>query len=313
MLKLLIFGLFCLHAVLADEVNKCRVETQEIFDNTDIYCNNLKLDDKELPLDGPVPQTKIVHVNFLHCTGKIDENSFPKLRGVLTSMNINGGDLEKFVLPEMPKLTYLEIGDSKIPSLNGALKNAKNLESVSFRKDTFEIKEGDLDGLEKLESFRSTKVKVQLTKRLLQDLRKLETLMVTKGRLEKVPSDAFQNNQEITILELDDSSITTIEPGTFDNLQKLDRLDLRSTGLQSPFDVNLTKDLKKLNSLGIPARSVKGLDLKKLLDNCPKLFAFSFKKNDASCPEVKALFEEVEKSGRFMGVSYISDDSAKTC
>ncbi|XP_072386938.1 uncharacterized protein [Diabrotica undecimpunctata] len=313
MLKLLIFGLFYVHTIFADDGYKCRVDTTHAeFNDTSIYCRNLKLDDKELPLDGPVPSTKMVEIHLVDCTGKIDENSFPKLRGVLTFINIYKADLEKFVLPEIPKLTYIGITGSKIPSLNGAFKNVKNLESITLIKDNCEIKEGDLDGLVNLDTFRCYKVKTQLTKRLLQDLRKLERLSVVEGRIGNVPSDAFQNNPDITVLELEDSSIKTIEPGTFDNLQKLDRLDIKSTDLQT-FDVNLTKQFKSLNSLGIPARTLKGLDVKKLLENCPKLFTFNFKRNDVSCPEVKSLFDEIEKTGRYMGVAYMSDDDGKTC
>ncbi|XP_072386939.1 uncharacterized protein [Diabrotica undecimpunctata] len=312
MLKLLIFGLFYLHTIFADDGYKCRVETLAEFNDTSIYCKSLKLDDKELPLDGPIPSTKIVHLNLFDCTGKIDENSFPKLKGVLTSINIYEVDLENFVLPEIPKLTYIGISGSNIPSLNGAFKNVKNLESISLGRDEFEIKEGDLDGLTKLHNLRFDNVKVQLNKRMLQDLRKLQTLYVKKGRVGNVPSDAFQNNPDITVIELDDTSIKTIEPGTFDNLQKLDRLDIKSTDLQT-FDVNLTKQLKSLNSLGIPARTLKGLDVKKLLENCPKLFTFNFKRNDVSCPEVKSLFDEIKKTGRFMGVAYMSADDEKTC
>lgn len=299
LLALLCFNLIGI--IHADFENKCRVDTNDETLNTGIYCFYLKLDDKDLPLDTPVPPSDYVSLHLINCTGSIDGKSFRNLKD-LASISISGS-MDKFVLPDLPKLNYIEIDNLQMPILKGAFKYVQDtLTSIKFNDNPFVINNDDLEGLSNLE--RLILVQQNVTSlEWLKDLKKLTELIIVESNIKTIPKDTFKNNLDLSSIELSNVPLQIIEPGAFDLLTNLKMLLMTTTDLTT-FDGNLMKNLKNLQGLGIPARSVKSLDVEKLFQNCPKLGTFYFTERDVKCLETKNLQNEISKQKRLMGIAY---------
>lgn len=113
-------------------------------------------------------------------------------------------------------------------------------------------------------------------------------------------------------LHLGENPIKTIEQGALDPLKNLKTLDLIPSDLQK-FDVNFVKELKLLQYLGVPARSVKYLDVAKLLEYCPEFSGFFFLQNDSSCPEVMEVREKIFKLKPFSAIIFSGLSEERTC
>lgn len=310
MIKLLILWFTCLHIINAGNKPGCRVDVNA--DNqTDIYCFDVALDKNEIPLDKAVPPSEFLTLHLYRSTGGIDENSLANLRD-LTTISIDGSHLDKFILPELPRLTYLEIQSSTIPHLKGAFKNVKNLKDLFLGENTVDIDEDDLEGLNSLNRLKIYKETVTL--KVLKHLKNLQALRITHSEIEEIPSGTFQNNPNLINVHIGDTPIKSIGEGAFDPLKKLEGLWLTTTKLKS-FNSDLTKELTNLKDLGIPVRAVSDLNTKKIIENSPNLSKFEFLFYDTQCPELHKLQLDLSKEKKGVTVGYLSDwrHPQKTC
>ncbi|XP_057659166.1 uncharacterized protein LOC130895707 isoform X1 [Diorhabda carinulata] len=368
-LALLCFNL--IECIRADGENKCRVDTNIETRSTSIYCYYMKLDDKEVPLDSAIQPSDYVSLHLIDCNGSITENSFSNLKEV-SSISISA-TLDKFVLPDLPKLNYIQIDKLQTPTLKGAFRNVEDtLTSIKFDNNPFLLNKEDLEGLSNLESLSLVNQNVT-DLGFLKDKKKLNELIIIQSNIKTIPKDTFKNNREnvdrsqpprrricpvnslmnieslgvhrfacfnflifhpktyknfflvvsglssmspdeLTSIEFSNVPLQVIEDGPFDDLQNLKMLLMTTTDLTT-FDADLTKNLKNLQGLGIPARSVKTLDVGKLLENCPNLGAFYFTTGDMKCSETQHLQDKISKHKRLIGVAYAggSGDYFKTC
>ncbi|XP_056641825.1 uncharacterized protein LOC130448454 [Diorhabda sublineata] len=309
-LALLCFNL--IECIRADGENKCRVDTNIETRSTSIYCYYMKLDDKEVPLDSAIQPSDYVSLHLIDCNGSITENSFSNLKEV-SSISISA-TLDKFVLPDLPKLNYIQIDKLQTPTLKGAFRNVEDtLTSIKFDNNPFLLNKEDLEGLSNLECLSLVNQNVT-DLGFLKDKKKLNELIIVQSNIKTIPKDTFKNNLELTSIEFSNVPLQVIENGPFDDLKNLKMLLMTTTDLTT-FDADLTKNLKNLQGLGIPARSVKTLDVGKLLENCPNLGAFYFTAGDMKCSETQHLQDKISKHKRLIGVAYAggSGDYFKTC
>ncbi|XP_057659168.1 leucine-rich repeat-containing G-protein coupled receptor 5-like [Diorhabda carinulata] len=310
MFKLLILWFTYVYLINAEDRTGCRVDVNA-ENHTDIYCFNIALDKNEIPLDKTVPPSEFLTLHLFRSSGSIDENSLANLRD-LTTLSIDGSHLDKFILPELPRLTYVEIQSSTIPHLKGAFKNVNNLTSLSLGENTIDIDEDDLEGLNNLERLKI--YKENLTLGILKHLKNLKGLRITHCNIEEIPSAAFENNPNLVTVHIGDTPVEKIGEGAFDPLKKLETLWLTTTKLKS-FDSDLTKELKNLKDLGIPARALTNLNTKKLIDNSPNFSKFDFLFYDTQCPELHKLEGDLSKIKKGVSIGFLSDwrHPQKTC
>lgn len=308
MIKYFIIGLLSLVIKAEDNSRSCRIDKDD-YNNTYIYCYYLKVDDP-IPLPSEMTHTSQMSLNLIECTGKITESSFSNLRD-LTSISMVDTKLDELIFPNLPNLTYLQIHNSELPTLVDAFKNVKALTGLTLIRNKGQLDDNSFRHLTSLEQLHITGQEIQLTKPLLKDLKALVDLRISGSNLEEIPA-VFQENSKLISLHLGENPIKTIEQGALDPLKNLKTLDLIPSDLQK-FDVNFVKELKLLQYLGVPARSVKYLDVAKLLEYCPEFSGFFFLQNDSSCPEVMEVREKIFKLKPFSAIIFSGLSEERTC
>ncbi|XP_072375890.1 osteomodulin-like [Diabrotica undecimpunctata] len=311
MLLGLLFVTFLMSTKAEDDKN-CIVRRHEDSD-VHIYCypQQMQLDGGEIPLAEDVTAEKIF-LYLVEVEGKIVETSFSNLKEV-THILLFGCNLTEAVFPELPKIYYLEMIRTVQPTITKeTFKNLKSIKRMAIDDNEVEIQDGAFDGLENLEVLTIFKQSITFSKHFLKGLKNLKELSMEFAGIETVPEDSFKETPEIKILNLDGNSIESLAPGTLEPLQNLEEFYVTLTNLKS-FDINLLKDQKNLNALGIPVRTLKSVNFKKLLEMCPKLDTLRFMSNDVECPEIKVLEEQFKKDNIQMKLTYIGTTDLKTC
>ncbi|CAG9855939.1 unnamed protein product [Phyllotreta striolata] len=310
--KFIILALFGVLIKAEDTENSrdCRVDTDR-FNNTNIFCYYMKLDNNKIPLSGQIQPSENIGIILINCTGKISEDSFPNLRQI-DSIAIANSKLEEIVFPELPNLKQVNMENVVVPSINGAFKNIKYLTSIQLVDNSFKIGEESFKGMSKLEHLIIRGQDVVFKKKFLEDLKNLKDLKIMKSNIEKIPSDVFPESSELRILVIAINPLKTIEAGAFDPLKKLQTLVLSPTPLEK-FNLDWIKEMKDLTQISIPARCVDDLDLEQLVKNHPLFNSFMFLQNDGSCKSVQNLLEKIGKMKLLIPVGFGSLTTEKSC
>ncbi|XP_028142058.1 leucine-rich repeat-containing G-protein coupled receptor 4-like isoform X4 [Diabrotica virgifera virgifera] len=295
------------------EVDKNCIVRRHDDSDVHIYCypQQMQLDGGEIPLAGDVTADKIC-LHLIEVEGKIVETSFSNLKEV-THIVLFGCNLTEAIFPELPKIYYLEMIRTILPTITKeTFKNLKGIKRMEIDENEAEIQDGAFDGLENLEFLTFFKQNINFSKDFLKGLNNLKELSMEYAGIETVPEDSFKETPELKILNLDGNSIEYLAPGTLEPLQNLEEFYVTLTNLKS-FDINLLKEQKNLKALGIPVRTLKSVNFKKLFELCPKLGTIRFMSNDVECPEVKDLEEQFKKDNIQITLTYICTTDLKTC
>ncbi|KAG5899993.1 hypothetical protein JTB14_009082 [Gonioctena quinquepunctata] len=252
-------------------------EVQHFEDHSvGIYCRGATLKKGEmLSVDENITEKEIVSLHLGNCNGELEGYIIPNME-LVTSISLADCDLKKLILPDLPKLTYVQVTNSAIPKLNkDTWKNVKQLPSIHLDGNHVEIEENAFTDLHSLKKLSVSHEKVPLSKNFLQGLDKLEELYLNDIGIKAIDVNTFDNTPELRQLSLGHNPVTTIDVDILKPLKKLIHFSLRGSDIEK-LDVQMFKNQKHLEELDAPASSLADFDILKLVEFSPKFHVMNF-------------------------------------
>lgn len=240
--------------------------------------NNIKLNDKSGPFES------VTDLELTNFTGTLDSNT----------------------LSMFPKLKRLSIQDSNFPKISSVVfeKCCKDLKILSIRNNmATTIEAGTFKNMKELEELHLSNKIPKLSKDLLEGLVVLKKLTLRKTKINEVDEDAFENMKTLETLELYDNTFPVIKPKTFAPLTELNKLSILDNPNLKLFPLDLLKEQKKLELLGLPVDILSKIEVTTLKKQFPSLKKLEIKVDDKK--KYENMLQQVEKEQ--MIISYLGD------
>ncbi|CAH0549199.1 unnamed protein product [Brassicogethes aeneus] len=244
-----------------------------------VTCKSIPVDalGKNMKLMGKTGPFDSVHdLELTNFTGKLDANS----------------------LSMFPNLQRLVIQDSNFAKLDATVfsKCCKNLKKLSIRNNPQTVIEPasfkDLNHLEELHI--NNKIN-KLSKAFLQGMPAIKKLTLRRTKISEIDENAFEDVKNLDSLEIYDNDFPSVKPKTFAPLKELKKISILDNALLKTFPLDLLKEQKKLELLGLPAEILSKLDASALKKQMPTLKKIEVKVDDKK--KYETFFKKVTDQG----------------
>jgi len=221
------------------------------------------------------------------------------------------GGLDDFAIQEMLKY----VPDEKLGSLIAQSKRLQKLAEpeLATRKQRALFK--SKIGAQSILNLSSSKI-TELPSNIFNDptFYTVKNIFLSRNELEKLPTEIFENMNNVETIFLDNNKLKSIMPDTFSNLASLEKIHLSENQL-THLQENTFKDLPNLTTIGLANNKIETIELNtfnhlpkldiiylennqlkdidpEVFDNLPMLKSITLKMNPLTDKTKKALVEK---------------------